>query len=69
VGLHGGAPGSQRDVEQREQRQTDRPGDRDVDRPRAGSRRRSQAYGLAQDVLGGRFTWLEEGVLDPSDVG
>ncbi|HEU4976271.1 MAG TPA: acyl-CoA dehydrogenase family protein [Baekduia sp.] len=25
------------------------------------------AYALAQDVLGGRFTWVEEGVLDPSD--
>ncbi|HET8759228.1 MAG TPA: acyl-CoA dehydrogenase family protein [Solirubrobacteraceae bacterium] len=26
-----------------------------------------QAYGLAQGVLAGRFTWLEEGVLDPAD--
>jgi hypothetical protein len=25
----------------------------------------SDAYTLAQGVLGGRFTWLEEGVLDP----
>jgi alkylation response protein AidB-like acyl-CoA dehydrogenase len=27
-----------------------------------------QAYGLAQGVLSGRFTWLEEGVLDPGDM-
>jgi alkylation response protein AidB-like acyl-CoA dehydrogenase len=27
-----------------------------------------QAYGLAQGVLAGRFTWLEEGVLDPADL-
>jgi alkylation response protein AidB-like acyl-CoA dehydrogenase len=27
-----------------------------------------QAYGLAQGVLSGRFTWLEEGVLDPADL-
>ena len=26
------------------------------------------AYGLAQGVLSGRFTWLEEGVLDPSEL-
>jgi alkylation response protein AidB-like acyl-CoA dehydrogenase len=27
------------------------------------------AYALAQGVLGGRFEWLEEGVLDPADAG
>jgi alkylation response protein AidB-like acyl-CoA dehydrogenase len=27
-----------------------------------------QAYGLAQGVLDNRFTWLEEGVLDPSEL-
>jgi hypothetical protein len=27
----------------------------------------SEAYALAQGVLGDRFTWLEEGVLDPGD--
>jgi hypothetical protein len=27
-----------------------------------------QAYGLAQGVLDNRFTWLEEGVLDPADL-
>jgi alkylation response protein AidB-like acyl-CoA dehydrogenase len=27
----------------------------------------SDAYALAQGVLGERFTWLEEGVLDPAD--
>jgi hypothetical protein len=27
-----------------------------------------QAYGLAQGVLSGRFTWLEEGVLDPAEL-
>lgn len=26
-------------------------------------------YAAAQDVLGGRHTWLEEGVLDPSGDG
>jgi hypothetical protein len=28
-----------------------------------------QAYGLAQDVLDGKFTWAEEGVIDPSGDG
>jgi alkylation response protein AidB-like acyl-CoA dehydrogenase len=27
------------------------------------------AYALAQDVLGGRYTWVEEGVIDPSGEG
>ena len=27
-----------------------------------------QAYGLAKGVLDGRFTWLEEGVLDPAEL-
>jgi alkylation response protein AidB-like acyl-CoA dehydrogenase len=27
-----------------------------------------QAYGLAQGVLDNRFTWLEEGVLDPAEL-
>jgi alkylation response protein AidB-like acyl-CoA dehydrogenase len=27
------------------------------------------AYALAQGVLGGRYAWLEEGVLDPADAG
>jgi alkylation response protein AidB-like acyl-CoA dehydrogenase len=27
------------------------------------------AYALAQDVLAGRFTWVEEGVIDPSGEG
>ncbi len=27
-----------------------------------------EAYGLAQGVLGGRYAWLEEGVLDPGDA-
>jgi hypothetical protein len=26
-------------------------------------------YGLAREVLRGRYTWLEEGVLDPSIDG
>jgi hypothetical protein len=29
----------------------------------------TDAYALAQGVLSGRFTWLEEGVLDPADAG
>jgi alkylation response protein AidB-like acyl-CoA dehydrogenase len=28
-----------------------------------------QTYGLAQDVLDGKFTWAEEGVIDPSGDG
>ena len=27
-----------------------------------------RAYALAQDVLGGKYTWMEEGVLDLSDA-
>jgi hypothetical protein len=27
------------------------------------------AYALAQDVLGGKYTWVEEGVVDPSGEG
>jgi alkylation response protein AidB-like acyl-CoA dehydrogenase len=27
------------------------------------------AYALAQDVLGGKYTWVEEGVIDPSGEG
>jgi hypothetical protein len=26
-------------------------------------------YALAQDVLGGRYTWIEEGIVDPADNG
>jgi hypothetical protein len=26
-------------------------------------------YKLAQDVLGGRYTWMEEGIVDPADDG
>jgi alkylation response protein AidB-like acyl-CoA dehydrogenase len=29
----------------------------------------TDAYALAQGVLGGRFTWLEEGIVDPSGDG
>lgn len=29
----------------------------------------STTYAVAQDVLGGRHTWLEEGLLDPSGEG
>jgi hypothetical protein len=28
----------------------------------------TETYALAQGVLGGRFTWMEEGVLDPADA-
>ena len=28
-----------------------------------------QAYGLAQQTLKGRYTWLEEGIIDPSGAG
>jgi alkylation response protein AidB-like acyl-CoA dehydrogenase len=27
-----------------------------------------RAYALAQDVLGGKYTWVEDGALDPSDA-
>jgi hypothetical protein len=29
----------------------------------------TDAYALAQGVLGGRYSWLENGVLDPADAG
>ena len=28
-----------------------------------------RAYGVAQDVLGGKHTWIEEGALDPAGDG